>query len=222
MKFILPLFLLSFALVNTSLLNVNNENISYEEKEDGTYKSVGVSDSSLNEYRIYGSFYQDDIKYSVSEISETTFENVINDCVIMVSRDIISIDENAFKNPHILSINFTGSLAEWSVYHIDNITVNEYQNDEGFINYWDDNIRPLTSSDICSLTKSNYLLLKQKYETLTAKDRLVVDEYHDKANQSIYDSMLYLSKYYADNSSEPSMNKFCRKCGKHAVHKVSR
>ena len=88
-----------------------------------------------------------------------------------------------------------------------NVDVYPYECDEGFINLWDDEIRPNSDSDICSMSKERFKTLKEKYDGLTATDRAIVNEYIDKAGQSIEDTMEYLSKYYSDDEEKTNQVK---------------
>ena len=209
MKSLFLLSLLPFIILgHPKNLSYENNGLIYELKENDVYKIVGTNINTQSEYRLYGYFELDDNKYRVDEIDEDALNNITVDCKIMVSRDIDIIPSNAFDNEHIKYINFTGSLAEWSSLSINcKATINYYECDEGFINYWNDIVRPLSNSDICSLNKDSYLLIKEKYDNLPAKDRRIVDDYKDKAGQKIYDSMVYLSKYFASDNQGSSMAK---------------
>ena len=44
----------------------------------------------------------------------------------------------------------------------------------------------------------DYFLLKDKYDLLVAEDKAYVNDYIDKADQSIEDTMDYLSKYFEE------------------------
>ena len=168
-----------------------------EAKEDSTYKVTGLNDTTLNEYRIYHEYSDNKV---VSEIGENIFTNVDHSVVILISNGIESFTSATFAGATITQINYTGSETEWIAHNIEtNVPVYYYQCDEGFINYWNTNIRPTADFDVCSIGKDGFLVLKAMYDALGAKDKTYVDAYTDKSNSKIGETMNYLSKYFEDN-----------------------
>ena len=181
---------------NSIISHENEGYLTLEVKEDNTYKVTGLSDLSLNEYRIYHE-YNDNV--IVSEIGENIFSGVDHDIVVLISNGVETFTSETFSN-NITQINYTGSEIEWVSHHIvTSIPVYYYQCDEGFINYWNTNIRPTPEFDVCSIGKDGFMTLKAMYEALGAKDKTYVDAYKDKADAKISETMSYLSKYFEDN-----------------------
>ncbi len=181
---------------NSAFFHENEGYLTLEVKEDSTYKVTGLSDLTLNEYRIYHE-YDDNV--IVSEIADNIFSSVDHNIVLLISNGITNFTSGAFSN-NITQINYTGSEAEWISHNIlTSIPVYYYQCDEGFINYWNTNIRPTAEFDVCSIGKDGFMTLKAMYDALGAKDKTYVDAYKDKADTKIGETMNYLSKYFEDN-----------------------
>lgn len=209
--FLFPMLML---MNNSSLVSVGltkeNSYLTFSIKSDDTYIIDGISDDSLNEYRLYSLYEGENYSYEVSEIDDHVFDDIDHDIVVLISKDITSFSVNLFNNQHISNIYYTGSEAHWNSRSINpSQNVYFYQGDEGFINYWNDAIRPTSSSDVCLMSKEDYTILKSMYDSLTAADKLVVNTYLDKANQTIEDTMVYLSKYFSNenkSNNQPKKN----------------
>ena len=181
--------------------NRSGEYFDFVQKGDGTYIIESINDNSLNEYRLYAKYDVNNETHVISEINNNLFNNIDHEFVIMVSKDLNGLSNGLFNNPKLTKINFTGSMDEWNALNLNvTIDIHSYECDEGFINYWDDVVRPTSESDICSMSKDEYLLLKEKYDNLNSEDKTYVNAYIDKANQSVEDTMDYLSKYYSDEN----------------------
>lgn len=211
---LLPLFISSLflGLNNAHSLNANRSGdyFNFVSKGDGTYVVESLKDNTLNEYRLYQRYNINDEKYIISEVNNDLFDDVNQQFTIMVSRDLNIASNELFDNPNLIQINYTGSIEQWNSLNIEvNVDVYLYECDEGFINLWDDEVRPNADSDICSMSKERFKEIKTKYDSLNSEDRACVNEYKDKANQSIEDTMEYLSKYYSDeqkNANEVKKN----------------
>ena len=200
---LLPLFISSLFLGfnNTPSLNSNRSGnyLNFAQKGDGTYVVESLKDNTLNEYRLYQRYNIDEDIYEISGINVDLFDNIDHPFIIMVSRDLNLPSNEMFDNPNLIQINYTGSIEQWNALNLNvNVDVYSYEFDEGFINLWDDEVRPTSDSDICSMSKEKFKTIKEKYDSLNSEDRAYVNEYIDRANQSIEDTMEYLSKYYSD------------------------
>lgn len=210
---LLPLFISSLFLGFNNAPSLNNRSGDYlnlVQKGDGTYMVESLKDNTLNEYRLYQRYNIDDIEYEISEINTDLFDDLDHPFVIMVSRDLNLPSNELFDNLNLIQINYTGSIEEWNALNLEvNVDVYSYECDEGFINLWNDEVRPNVDSDICSMSKERFKSIKEKYDSLNSEDRAYVNEYIDRANQSIEDTMEYLSKYYSDeqqNSNQVKKN----------------
>ena len=120
----------------------------------------------------------------------------------MISKDVNTYTYQLFSNK-ISQINFTGSGEEWALKNIETTQpVFFYENDEGFINYWNDVVRTSEDIDVCKMSKEDFIFLKEKYDSLSLNDKLIVDGHIDRANQKIKDTMEYLKKYFEADSSK--------------------
>ena len=202
------LFVLPFLLMNTPKVPLHRDGnyLSFSSNGNDTYTIDGLLDNSLSEYRLY-SFYEE-TGYHVTDVNPNLFNNVTEDFTLMLSKDIANIPSGLFNNNHLKQINYTGSETEWNNLSI-NVEVNVYfyECDEGFINYWNTYVRPNADSDICSMSKEEYLVLKGMYDSLTAEDKTYVNAYKDSANQTIESTMSYLSKYYDSESGSNTQPK---------------
>ena len=175
---------------------------------DNTYIISSLKDNNLSEYRFYSSYVENDTECKISGISPNLFNDLANDASVMVSKYIENYNGDLFSNEKIKTINFTGSKTEWDSKNVVvSQTINYYAFDEGFVAYWCDFIRPTPESDICSISKETYQELRNKYDSLSLEDRYVVNEMKDYAGESIEDTMIYLSKYFSEQSSANTKTK---------------
>ncbi len=195
------LFVLTLIFTNLFLLFVGNTKapILTEGEEDlfitslnqeGQVVLSGVNDNSLNEYRIYASD-------NIDVIGENAFKNCTNVSTIMVSSSITSIEKGAFEIASLNTIIFTGSEILWDSYNY-SFTKNivYYGYDEGFINYWNEVVRPNENTSICDLNYETYVVIKNLYSSLNEEDKAVVDAYKDKNDISIKDSIKFLNSFF--------------------------
>ena len=208
----LPILLSTFYLSSPQILNVSNhrsgEYLEFVELQDNTYSIDSLKDESLNEYRLYSKYGINNEEYVITSVNDDLFDNVNQNFVLMISKGLSGFTNALFDNEHLLQINFTGSKDEWDALNL-GVTkdVYYYENDEGFINYWNDIVRPNNNTDVCSMSKDDYLVLKEKYNDLVAEDKAYVDDYVDKANQTIADTMDYLSKYFTEEEKSNNQTK---------------
>lgn len=159
-------------------------------KENGNYKLLSVKDYSLSEYRIYASS-------KIDEIDTDAFKGVTSSYSVMVSNYVTTINKNAFsKNCNL--INYTGTEEEWNLLKYTTTTkVNYYSLDEGFINFWNKEIRPEKDSNICGIDRTTYGQARLLYSSLKNDDLNNVNSYVDKSGATIKDSMEYLTQYFS-------------------------
>ena len=199
----LPILLSMFYLSAPQILNTSihrsGDYYHFVKQADDTYYVDSIIDDSLNEYRLYSKYEIDGETIIVGSVNLDLLFDIDHDFIIMISKDISGINHDFLINTHITRINYTGSEEDWNNLGIG--TFNNlyfYENDEGFINYWNDKVRPDGEVDVCSMSIDDYILLKDKYDLLVAEDKAYVNDYIDKAEQSIEDTMDYLSKYFEE------------------------
>ena len=173
-----------------------------EDKGDGTYRVTSVKDEykGSNDIRIYRFDEQPIDEISDAAFVDTTFTSIV------LSKDITHISDNVFTNaPNIQNIYYTGSLAEFSALNLsfDTSHVIPYSVDEGFINHWNDVIRPTSDINICNdVSRETYKYTLSLYNNLTKSDLDIVNAYVDKAGAKIGDSMKELIKHYQESGSQ--------------------
>ena len=167
-----------------------------------------VKNSSLNKtnLRIYS--YHEGEQKDIIGIKENAFSGVTNLTSIMIGKGVINITDSSLNFNSNVTIYYTGSLAEWTSLKlcITNQVV-EYSFDEGFINYWNEFVRPTDSSSVCDISKDTYQILKAKYDSLGTFDRENVYKYVDSAGESIEESMEYLDAYFNPKPVEDQKEK---------------
>lgn len=203
--------LLSFGnsqmLLNEGLIK-DNQYLEFVSKDDGTYIINSLTQNDLTEYRLYSKYKVNNQTYQISEINDDLFLNIENDISVMISKDITTYSASLFSNEKITSILYTGSKEEWDEKGISiDKDITYYAYDEGFINYWNEKVRRTADDDICLMSKDEYLKLKNMYDALNAEDKTVVNTYKDKANQTIEDTMDYLGKFFAEESTNNNTKK---------------
>ena len=167
------------------------------EKEGGTYRldSIDTSVEGLgSELRIYR--YDDMVIDEIADnaFAGTSFTSVaISNCVTVINTDAFAGQDT------ITTLYFTGSEEEcdklYPNYTFEHIYY--YAIDEGFINYWNREVRPDENANICEITKEKYNYIRELYTGLSAEDKAVVDAYEDKAGASIKDSIKELNLHFA-------------------------
>ena len=171
--------------------------INAEVNERGNYTVTSVKDDYLaaSNIRIY-KFDENPI----DEIADTAFVGTTFDSVV-ISKDITHINNAVFENAtNIVNIYYTGSLEEFALLNL-NFDVNHvypYSVDEGFINYWNSNIRTNKDINICNITRDQYNQTMTLYNDLIKTDVDVVNNYVDAAGYKISDSIKELIRVFSD------------------------
>lgn len=187
MKFVLGLLLAS--LFTSSVWNVQ---IQYSDDiivEDHVLTAVNDKDSQY--IRVYA-------ESGATSIGEHAFD----DCkfeYLMVSN---KIRENAATFPDTLkTFEYTGAAADINFDLPEDVTVIEYACDEGFLNYWNEFIRPNIDGSICNVNKEHYVKMKSLYSNLDrwAYDLETVNTTHDGTG-TIKDSIKFLDNYFGNSN----------------------
>lgn len=186
-----------FIMVKAETNNPYLSQLIYEDNSDGSLSVIGVNEEDLNKtsLRIYS--YHDELNKPITSIKFDAFKDVTSLNNLMIGNRITNIEENALNISTLTTIYFTGSIKEWNnINYNTSISVVEYSFDEGFINYWNEFVRPSSESSVCDISKSDYLALKQKYDLLGQLDKETVNNYQDLAGDKIKDSMEYMEAYF--------------------------
>lgn len=195
--FLLPLFSLPLFKANDTA--IKNNGFILDANERGNYTLVGVEEKlySAKEIKIY--YDEDKI---IDEVDDSAFINCYQLETIVLSYSVIEIHDEAFIDS-INTIKYTGSFEQYSKLGIlkefENLSY--YASDEGFINYWDINIRPEKESNICGISTTTYQTLYALYTELTISEREIVDSTSDKAGIEIKQSMKVLKDTFQQTPS---------------------
>ena len=164
-------------------------------KENGNYRLDSVDESELgSEIRIYR--YDDMV---IDEIAANAFAGT-SFTSIALSNCVTTVNADAFSGVDSLTImNFTGSDEEYNTLNItyEFSVVNYYAIDEGFINFWNKEVRPTSETNICDITKDTYNYIRELYSSLNSEDKEVVDAHKDLAGSTIKDSIKELNRHFA-------------------------
>lgn len=157
---------------------------------------VEVLDKDALEVRIYK-------ESGVTSIASLAFDGCQFES-LMISSSVRSV--NADYPVSLLTINYTGSLDDINFDIPNNIAVNEYACDEGFLNFWANYIRPDIDGTICNVNKDNYLKMKQLYLNLSNDDKSVINDKED-GDGTIKDSIEFLDSHFASPSGTKTKEK---------------
>ena len=166
----------------------------------GNYTFTKLVDYEQSEFRIYR--YDD---YLVDEIADEAFKdnNTVN--TLVISNCVTHMTDAVLDNaPNIKTIKYTGSKEEFVTLGLKeeyNNSVIEYAVDEGFINYWNKEIRPDKDINICNIGEEKYNKVYKLYRQLFDDDLASVNEYVDVSDAKIKDTMKTLVEYYDQGSS---------------------
>ena len=202
LAFIPFLFMLGgLSTVNSDAHSNYLEQLIVEENERGKYTLTGISDDFLDspEIRIYQ--FEDK---PIDSISDTAFVGTEFDSIVL-SKNVTYVNDAAFENaPNITSIYYTGSLEEFKLLNLsfDEKHVYLYSVDEGFINFWNEQIRPEETTNICDISSNLYNKTYDLYKSLIQSDLDIVNAYADKAGAKIGDSMKELQQIFSPNESQ--------------------
>lgn len=188
--------LLALSPLKSSFINPSWDNGEYFNVDNQVVISVKDDKKSSLEIRLY----EDE---SISSVASHVFDECVSLTTLMLSSSLTSIGEQNWP-ASLVTINFTGSEDKWNTYNLEtnSIVVNYYASDEGFIHYWDEFVRPSAETNLCdSVSRSEYQNLLNKYDLLSNEEQKLVDQYKDKANSSIKDSLKYLKTIYEGQES---------------------
>ena len=187
-----------------SLMLINNT-VNYRQQFNdvlnsrNNYSVNSVNEAYLNETSLRLYSYSD---HRIDEVLNNTFIN--SSCTnLMLSREVTYISDDVFNNSQIKILNYSGSEQQYNAlgitYHFDKI--NYYAFDEGFINFWNENIRLSEEDNICLIDKSVFAKVYSMYVKLSEDDLAVVDAYVDKGNAKIKDSMKTLINHFSNGNN---------------------
>ena len=164
----------------------------------GNYTFSELKNYEGTEFRVYR--YED---YLVDEIDDNAFKDssistlVISDCVL-------HINDAALDNAtNLTTLKYTGSKEDFAKLGLKqewNDKVVEYAVDEGFINYWNKNIRPNGEFNICSISEETYNTVYKLYRGLFGDDLTYVNDYVDAGGAKIKDSIKTLVDHFDEGS----------------------
>ena len=205
----LPLLMASFLLINPKGSRVpprsNDSQFTYNQVSD-YYVITGVQDDYLSkdELRIYGKEYDEDHRY-VKEVAADALDTA-SYTTIMISKDVETFGPSL--NNKI--VYYTGTEDEFEVFvtansiDVTKISALYYQAcDEGFIRFWETEIKTLPS--ICDILTDKPLLNKmfKLYDQLDITlDKKVVDEYETE-DTTIKELVKYIESL-VDPDPEPA------------------
>ena len=190
-----------FPLLFTSALgnqeSSKNPAFNLEINERGNYTIVSVKSDYASNKEIKTYYDQECL---IDEISDDAFVSCTNLQTLVLSYSITHISNNAFIDS-IKTVKYTGSAEQYAQLGItkgfDNISY--YSSDEGFINYWNLNIRPNADSNICNITNETFRTAYTLYCELTITERDIVNTSLDKAGEKIGSSMKVLINQFNVN-----------------------
>ena len=154
---------------------------------------IGVQNEakhSYDQFRIYSNS-------GITEVAADAFEG----CTV---NSIMISDTVQHFYPVLNEGTVVNLTKEKSAYHFDlpdNVTINEYACDEGFINYWDLYIRDNVTKSICNVTRDHYTKIKNLYSNLSNQDKLTVNHTSDGTG-TIEDSLKYLDNHFNSSPSQ--------------------
>lgn len=180
----------------------------YEKNSRNTFSVTSISSSHINDtdiriYKEYNDIVVDEVKDNALSGSAAR--------TLMLSSFITYISNNAFNGMNNLRVlYYTGSSAQYESLNLSYAfdEINYYALDEGFINFWNENIRREASTDICVIDKSQYAEIISRYNRLSTDDLLVVDSYTDLAGAKIKDSIKQLNSIFASSSNKVEDNEW--------------
>lgn len=160
---------------------------------------TAVNDKDSQYIRIYG-------ESGAASIGEHAFD----DCkfeYLMVSN---KVRENAATFPDTLTVfEYTGPASDINFAIPENVTVIEYACDEGFMNYWNEFIRPNIDGSICNVSKEHYIKMKALYSNLNndwGHDLSTINQQLDGTG-TIKDSVAYLDSYFGGSNKSQMTEK---------------
>ena len=201
-KFLLGLFPLFFLAMPLASIGDNYRDAIVAGSVDnarGNHTFNKLENYTESEFRIY--YYED---FVVDEIADEAFKDNTSITTLVISDCVAHITNAVFENaPSIQNIKYTGSKENFAGLGLDqkyNDKVVEYAVDEGFINYWNKEIRSESGINICEIGKEKYQKVYNLYINLSEEDRNNVDSYEDVEGAKIKDSMKTLKTFYDEEN----------------------
>lgn len=195
------LFSLNIPFAKSAFSNDGYFEIEKNEQEENVLVKVKENEIYSEELRVYF-----DEETPISEIKEGAFDACPLLNTVMLSCYIPVVPQNLFSNvPSLRTINYTGTEEQFNILglNVSGITVNYYACDEGFINYWFNEIRVTEQTNICDISDETYREMLAKYSALDDSERSVVNEFQD-GETTIFDSIQYLKS--TKNKTTPQTN----------------
>lgn len=167
-------------------------NVTENERGNNTLASIKTFEGS--EFRVY---HYDDLV--IDEIDDDAFLGTAFTS-LMLTNSVTHITDTVFENSKVKYLYFTGSEEEFSSLNLtyEFTFVKYYSDDEGFINYWNKEIRPTKETNICDISKAKFNEVYSLYKGLDTEDLKVVDNYVDLDGAKIVDSMKQLVNLFAE------------------------
>ena len=139
----------------------------------------------------------------------TIGEHAFDDCsyTTMMISSTVRIVNSSFP-AQLKTIEYTGASEDISFEIPQGIEVVEYADDEGFLNYWKEFIRPNINGSICNVSKEHYVKMKSLYNNLSTypQDVETVENTSDGTG-TIKDSIKYLDSYFGNSNRSQTLGK---------------
>ncbi|MCR5505991.1 MAG: hypothetical protein K6F07_03260 [Bacilli bacterium] len=197
---LLPLLVGGLGFINNAV-SPSVDGLVLQSNSRGNYTVIGVEEGLKNasEIRVY--YNENKI---IDEIDSGAFTSCANLTTLMFSYSITNINDAVFPS-NVTTVKYTGSEASYQALGLTKefLSLSYYACDEGFINYWNDVIRPTKTTSICDLSKETFNVLYSKYILLNNEEKNVVDNTVDKAGAKLGASMQELiNLFYKPNNSK--------------------
>ena len=192
------LALLPFGASQNSRSDVYKQAMNYSSNERGNCTLDSLKTSFTGQYRLY---HYDDVV--IDEVGDNAFAGAAFKTLVLTNA-VTHISDAVFENaPNIKNLKFTGSEEEYQALGLTHEFeyISYYSVDEGFINYWNKNIRPDASTNICNISQTTFGEIYDKYKSLDETDLDYVNSYVDKGNAKISDSMKELINHFKTPSN---------------------
>lgn len=151
---------------------------------------VSVNDKAAKEIRIYKDS-------GITTIDEHAFDGCSFDSV-MISDCVTTINAEISEN---VLVKFTKAKSSYSFDLPENVQYLEHSCDEGFLNYWTENIRDDIDGSICNVSIDNYRYVKELYSNLNNYDKFIVENTID-GDATIKESLKFLDSQFSSTPSE--------------------
>ena len=178
--------------------NDYKDNLQTSSNSRGNYTLTNITANSFDEFRIY---HYDELL--IDEVDDLALAN-LTCSALGLTNSIKHINNAAFENaPSIKYLEFTGSENEYEALGLTHefLDVSFYAFDEGFINFWNSNVRTEETTNICDISRDIYNKTISLYKALNDDDLAFVNIYVDAAGVKIEDSIKELIKHHSDGGS---------------------